>query len=707
MLYPGVLNNEAVNVREIYTAITISIVLISMIGVSTAIDGGELDLGVQTIEDWHNATYFYSGNGGANTGSPAGIFATRIIFANIENYDDIYLMKIYASYGDYAITGTGGTFVIRNSSGYHISEGEVFAWDSGTNVQIQFEPSFWRRGSLSGGQSLYLDLYGVTIEIKTNAYQGDAPFIIAGPGGESNGHVISSEIYTQTSDYTKIERTGIVADNETCLYIQRFNLIRINPNTELATESHLHFEDNNGTVYHNSTGLTNVYNVSTVTAPLGLLIDYGEATRWYNWTGPSTCYPATPTPTPTATPTPGTDLCQYWSLSLNTSNINRNEAVLGTLTETDPEDRYDMIDWYRVLPNGQEAIARHYVYDPGLFGLGAGWFLVDSYTGYTEASSVDEALENEIQFTTGGTQYVRVRIYDDKSLLPLVYHDYDHVCTKEAIVYVGETTQSLSQQGINVYEADTNAFLSGVSLNVYDYGSGEWQNKTSTYGATTYFNAVPGHTMRVLADLAGWLSSDSSFTVSSPPVPYAVYLKRPLPDIANKSYAFFNVRDSVTHTGLYQATIQLSDGQLQSTLPSGYAGFSVNDSESYYYTVSKPGYQTLTSTFNISDDTTIPILLVQIAPTPTTTLPITTLPTVTVTGTLTPTVTGTTTLTATATGTYSNATLAPAERVQKTTKAVDVWYTNAETISNLLFLAVIVGILGLMSNAMDKRRRRR
>lgn len=476
----------------------------------------------------------------------------------------------------------------------------------------------------------------------------------------------------------------------------------------------------NYTYYNNVYAANGSYDFLVNDYPLSLRIAFGYPATLYHWnmtfpgSNPDVYYPEQPTETPTetvtptATPTPGTDLCQYWSLSLNTSNINRNEAVLGTLTETDAEDRFDMIDWYQVLPGGNEYIRKHYVYDPGMFGLGAGWFLVDSYTGYTEASSVDEALENEIDFTTsGGAHYVRVRIYDDKSLLPLVYHDYDHVCTKEAIVYVGETTQSLTQQGINVYEADTNAFLSDVSLSVYDYGSGEWQNKTSSYGSTTYFNAVPGHSMRVLATKAGWLSSDSTFTVANPPVPYAVYLKRPLPDIVNKSYAFFNVRDSVTHTGLYQATIQLSDGQLQSTLPSGYAGFSVNDSESYYYTVSKPGYQTLTSTFSISEDTTIPVLLVQIAPTPTVTLPITTLPTVTVTGTLTPTVTGTTTLTATATGTYSNATLAAAERVQKTTKAADVWYTNAETLSNLLFLAVIVGVLGLMSNAMDKRRRRR
>lgn len=695
-----------------FLIIAILVIVLCISGVS-AIDGGYLDDSTQTIHDWYNLTIYKQGTSGSFFGTEWGS-ASRLRINNIQNYDDIYLFKIdMLKDANHIVSGSGGTFQAYSGARLVMS-GDVFAWEATPTVySIQFEPDYFSRGALSGTVELTLNLYGISITSNAKRNPGTSP-IDLGHSVDSGKviEILSSQAWGWGQYYTKINRYGITSDEDNCLYIQRFDFTRQKPDGSW-TYSHINLtEYDESIIYHDSSsGSANVYNVSTLTAPLKLIIEYGSpvvATHTYTWEGSSTCAPITPTPTPTATPTPGTDLCQYWSLSLNTSNINRNEAVLGTLTETDPEDRYDMIDWYRVLPNGAEYITKHYIYDSGLFGLGAGWFLVDSYTGYTEASSVDEALENEIDFTTsGGAHYVRVRIYDDKSLLPLVYHDYDHVCTKEAIVYVGETTQSLTQQGINVYEADTNAFLSDVSLSVYDYGSGEWQNKTSTYGSTTYFNAVPGHSMRVLANKTGWLSSDSTFTVANPPVPYAVYLKRPLPDIVNKSYAFFNVRDSVTHTGLYQATIQLSDGQLQSTLPSGYAGFSVNDSESYYYTVSKPGYQTLTSTFSISEDTTIPVLLVQIAPTPTVTLPITTLPTVTVTGTLTPTVTGTTTLTATATGTYSNATLAAAERVQKTTKAVDVWYTNAETLSNLLFLAVIVGVLGLMSNAMDKRRRRR
>lgn len=642
----------------------------------------------------------------------------RLIVPNVENWKDVvaYEMVEVGSNVFSKGTATKETFELQISgTTYATGTYQFVSSQYGNNDRAVLYFDTWDFGSQTGTKTCAIVLSAGTLPSciahcpSSNSAQS-GPFM-----GGSN--IKAPVCLHQTTFITKY-RAEIYLNESDILTNSTYHIVDLLYNRDISGDSYP------STIDVRTTSGDQIYIDSSYAAsgsdscivdryPTNINVIFGYPVPIYNWSkvligdNPDIdLINYTPTATPTATPTPGTDLCQYWSLSLNTSNINRNEAVLGTLTETDPDDRYDMIDWYRVLPNGAEYITKHYIYDSGLFGLGAGWFLVDSYTGYTEASSVDEALENEIDFTTsGGAHYVRVRIYDDKSLLPLVYHDYDHVCTKEAIVYVGETTQSLTQQGINVYEADTNAFLSDVSLSVYDYGSGEWQNKTSTYGATTYFNAVPGHSMRVLATKAGWLSSDSTFTVANPPVPYAVYLKRPLPDIANKSYAFFNVRDSVTHMGLYQATIQLSDGQLQSTLPSGYAGFSVNDSESYYYTVSKPGYQTLTSTFSISEDTTIPVLLVQIAPTPTVTLPITTLPTVTVTGTLTPTVTGTTTLTAT--GTYSNATLAAAERVQKTTKAADVWYTNAETLSNLLFLAVIVGVLGLMSNAMDKRRRRR
>jgi hypothetical protein len=154
------------------------------------------------------------------------------------------------------------------------------------------------------------------------------------------------------------------------------------------------------------------------------------------------------------------------------------------------------------------------------------------------------------------------------------------------------------------------------------------------------------------------------------------------------------VRDSVTLTGLFQANIQLSDGQIQNTLPSGYAGFSVNDSETYIYTVTKPGYQSFSDSFSVTEDTTIPVKLVQISPTPTLTYPITTLPTVTITG--------------TGTGVWSNttATLSPADKTYKTTKGLDVWYNNIETLSGLLFVAAVFGALGLISDSMSRRRRR-
>jgi hypothetical protein len=675
-------------------------------------DGGLLDESTQVIEDVYVDNHYYLITGFY---SPSAVSkaVTHFSIGNIETFGEVYLIKMSVPSSSVSISGSGGTFQIKNGETV-VGTGSIFTWlETPTSRAIQMEFDYYDRGALTGANNLPLTLSGMSITSINRANNPAAPYVFLGfdIGGGSYKPLDTTdvEVFYKDRYYTKIYRDGALNDETNCVYINRFNLIRQEVSTGRWTYSRLRIFDNNGSIYTDTTSSSvNIYNISTITAPLTLQIDYGNPyvyTNNYTWTGSSTCFPPTPPPTPipTATPTPSINdqLCGYWTFSVNTSNIFRNDYVQGTLTESDPDDHYDIIEWYRVLPSGQEYPARNYVYDPGFFGLGAGWYLVDPYTGTPSASSLEAALQNDIQFTTsGGVHYMRVKIFDDKSLLPTVYHDYDHICTFNQIVYVGETTQSQNQQGINVYECDTNAFLSGVSLKVYDYVTGEWTNKTSEYGGTTYFNAVPGRTMRVLAEKTGWITSDTTMTVSNPPVVYPVCLKRPLEEIENKSYAFFNVRDSVTTMGLYKAKITLSDAQTQDTLPSGYAGFSVNDNELYYYTVTKPGYQSFSSSFNISTDTSFPISLVQITATPTLTYPLTTFPTVTVpTGTITGTGTPTGSITATPTGT-----LGPLSRVEKTTQAADVWYRNADLISNLLFFAVIVGIMGIMSDAMGRRK---
>jgi len=544
-----------------------------------------------------------------------------------------------------------------------------------------------------------------TIKNSVSAYPGSTQYAVLmrdnGWPYQYIGQNFNSLILSKNEYYTRIVTNKGTWDIDNKYYSNNFDLYR-NTSNGKWTYSRLRLSDNSGTMYSDTTSTsTNTLGISTITLPVTLQIDYGNPvvfTRNHTWYGDSSTIP---TATPTATPTPVPELCGYWSLAVNTSNILMNEYVQGTLTETDTSDRYDMIDWYRVLPSGQEILALHYVYDPGLFGLGAGWFEVTP-TGTAYASSLAEALENDIQFTTAGANHLRVKIYDDVSILPLVYHDYDLVCSLDQVVYVGGTTQASNTLGINVKECDTNALLTGVSIGIYDYLTGQWINKTSEYGGTTYFNVVPGHNVRVLASKSGWLSSDTDYTIPASPGLYDVCLKRPLVDVVNESYVFFNVRDSVTLTGLFQANIQLSDGQIQNTLPSGYAGFSVNDSETYIYTVTKPGYQSFSDSFSVTEDTTIPVKLVQISPTPTLTYPITTLPTVTITG------TGTVTPTGTGTGVWSNttATLSPADKTYKTTKGLDVWYNNIETLSGLLFVAAVFGAIGLISDSMSRRRRR-
>lgn len=467
------------------------------------------------------------------------------------------------------------------------------------------------------------------------------------------------------------------------------------------------FIDNVYATSGNTEALVNWY-------PTELTVTFGYPTAVYTWEktlyGDNPTYPATPgitptpTITPTATPTPVPELCGYWSLAVNTSNIIRNGYVQGTLTEIDPSDNFDVIDWYQVLPSGQEYLMYHYVYDPGLFGLGAGWLLVDPYTGTPTASSEAAAKQNTIQYTTsGGAHYLRVKIFDDKSLVPLAYHDYDLVCTLNQIVYVGETTQATSELGINLYESDTNAMIRGAEIHTQDKNSGEWQNKTSTYGGTVYFNVVPGNTYRILVDDSRWITYDQDYTVPSPPGILPIYLKRPLAEIENASYIHFYVRDASTYTAVMNAGITLSDGQAANTLSTGYAGFNVTDNALIYYTVSKSGYNSLTGSFQITEDTTLPVLIYpKVVTTTPTTLPYWT-------------------QTPTPLATYPNGTVIPGQTTQSTpyqtldtaaraaalTEATDPWYRNASLISNLLLLALIMGIFTLMTSGIGGRRRKR
>jgi hypothetical protein len=642
----------------------------------------------------------------------------------IENWPHVYSFEAY-EHGDatnpFSMGEGGSTCGFTAKIGAKTIGHGVYVFATSTNNlndRISYYFSDWDIGSSTGPAQILItyDIANCAPTCPRQQYGGNAASPVISDGGSNGGVGISEHVSHQTDWYT--EWKAEIQLNETNYGNGTYNVV------ELFYDRNVDGIDYGSKIDVRTTAgdwiyINNDYAASGTEEtlidryPAMINVSFGYPTAWYTWTREiigdnpeQDLIPITPTPTPTATPTatptPVPELCGYWTLAVNTSNIIRNGYVQGTLTETDPSNRFDMIDWYIVSPDGQEFLMYHYVYDPGLFGLGAGWFEVTK-TGTAYASSEAAAKQNDIKFTTsGGAHHLRAKIYDDVSLLPMVYHDYDLVCTLDQVVYVGETTQASNTLGINVKECDTSAMLTGVNIGVYDYLTGQWSNKTSEYGGTTYFNVVPGHNVRVVANKTGWLNSDTDYTIPATPYLYEVCLKRPLVDIEDKSYVFFNVRDSVTLAGLFQANIQLSDGQIQNTLPSGYAGFSVNDSETYIYTVTKPGYQSFSDSFTITTDTTIPVKLVQISPTPTLTYPITTLPTVTITGTTTGTVTPT------GTGVWSNttATLSPTDKTYKTTKGLDIWYMNLETLSGLLFVAAVFGAIGLISDSMGRRRRR-
>lgn len=650
----------------------------------------------ETIETIENVDYFYQ----TVSYSPGtGQTATNgyLLFKNIDSFENINLIQLRGSKSEFTAYGYGsGSFSTAVGSGHW----SVFSV-SGSEFDLHMQFDSFNRGAMVDDEVLPItwnpapSLSPVNQRFSSPQYS-DYGVIVGGNAMHKGLPFKSLNVY-----YTSTDKAVVHTNTEedfTSSWVQRVV-------DGYAYNSNVTYIRGDGVTLATSVGTANTTPIYMVDQYTTLYISFASGYSWSKIYYPTGDYAPGPTPTPTPTPTPVPELCGYWSLAVNTSNIKMNEYVLGTLTEEDPSDRYDMIDWYRVLETGQEYEAIHYVYDPGLFGLGAGWFEV-TQAGNAYPVTLDQVLENAISFPITGKNHLRAKIYDDVSLLPMVYHDYDLVCTLDQVVYVGRTTQATNTLEISTCEADTYAILTGVNIGVYDYGTGEWQNKTPV-GSSAQFNTIPGHNIRVLAQKTGWLPSDTNLTVKDPPGIYPVYLKRPLIDVVNESYVFFYVKDSQTITGLFQANIQLSDGQVQSTLPSGYAGFSVNDGETYYYTVTKPGYQSYTNIFTITEDTTIPVYLTQIAPTPTLTYP-TTFPTVTITGTGTPTLTPTGTGTIAPTGSATPfQTLSPEQRTEKTTKAIDFWIDKAETIGCVLFLALIMGAFGLIMDSMGGGRRRK
>lgn len=625
---------------------------------------------------------------------------------NIQNYDRIAMYQFLAM-KPYTISGNTGKeeAVIVKSGTNEIAHGVIGFLDNGASYTIYMVFTDWdaKQYGLTGNQALTLDYANTVLSLNfghTGAInQGNDlgyPYIRYGdPTYPSRPAMGVAGCYDLIQYYSIFDQD--LCWEETGNGTTHLELTKNGYNSRFAVYT-------NGTAWYNGTGTTDL-EFTVFGCDLMTYIWSGDGV-YFNFKdiSPATCgEPAEPTPTlPTPTPTPVPAVCGYWTFAVNTSNIARNDYVQGTLTENDPANLHKMIEWYRVLPSGQEVLKKQFVYDSGFFGFGASWVEIDTISGSASASSEAAAKQNSLQFLESGTCYMRAKIYEDKSLLPAVFHDYNLLCTLNQIVYVAYTTQGTSQLAVNVYEADTNALISGVEVHAFDYFSGEWYNKTAAYGGTIYFDVVPGHNHRFLVDDSRWITYDEDYVIPNPPGSYPIYLKRPLPSIVNHSYAQFYVKDGSTYNSIYGATISLSDGQVKNTLPSGFAEFSVDNGADYYYTISKSGYNGQTGSFNINVDTTINELLYPKIPTATpTTLPYWTVQ-------------------PTPLQTYPNGTVIPGQtvapqptftldtvgRATKLTDATDVWYRNAPFLSNFLFLLVIMGGLGLMTKSMGGNRRR-
>lgn len=661
-------------------------------------------LATETIDDVETSEYYVITNMHTLSGG-ATVQLGYFKFNDISQFEEITLMVFHGKYAYVgASPGTGGSFTM-SSGATTIATGY---WSiiglSATDFTLHVQFDTFDRGALTGAQVLTVSGFPA-ISQGLDPIWPNLPY--------SSGLVDSNDVgfywsasnsilfFEQVDIYHKYLGKAKVYSNTTSgftsSWIQRAGF------DGKSYTSNVSFTRGDGQLMANSNAATNTTPYFMVNENTTLSIVFPNGYSWskiYYESGNYT--PLTPTITPTATPTPdiSTEICGYWSFAVNTSNVVRMGYVTGTLTESDPDNKHKKIDWFVVLPSGQEITKYSYVYDDGLFGLGAGWVKIDFVAGTTTASSEAEAKVNSLQYVmAGNNQHMRVKIYEDKSLIPLAYHDYNLFCTLDQTVHVSETTQGLSVWNINAYDQLTNNLISGITIHLYDYLSGEWQNKTTLIGGSYQFNVVPGNKYRIYIDESYWNTYDEDYTIPSPvpSQPYPVYLIRPLESVPGASWVMFYVRDGSTLNLMGGVSIALSDGQIQSTSKSGFAKFNVSDSTLYYWSASKTGYTGQSGTFNISSDTLLPD--VYLYPAAVVTTP-TTVPYWTQTPTPLPTYANGTVIPGYTYAPTVTATLNVIERGAKLTESTDVWYRNAPFLSNLLFLCVIIGIMGLMTKSI-------
>jgi hypothetical protein len=470
---------------------------------------------------------------------------------------------------------------------------------------------------------------------------------------------------------------------------------------------------------------------------------------------------AEPTPTPTinqnytqtvtATPTPRPVTCSYWSAALSSSSIPRGGNTTVTLTEADPSDNFDKIEYIKVLPNGQEIPQYYFINDPGFFGLGAGWVKVDPLTDTASASSLSEAKSYLMSFSVSGENHIKVNVYDDKSLLRSLYTDYELVCGMILDVHVGGTTSVpdedypgpdgidgtdddtpyewgpdglegtdddityyTPQIGINVWEADTKAIVYDTTICVQDRTTGAWENQSNQYGQTVYFYANPGQHIRIYVNKSPWSVFDQTITVPNPPGTYGVYLTRPISQETGYSWVVFAVKEANTLYPLSGAYITLDTGANVTTNGAGGAQFNLTEGETVYYTISKYGYHSTTGYITVPADDYYPTVVLNRDTSITLYTPIPTGTSQvigpTATGTLAPGGNGSIWIPG---GGGGGATAVPTldtlQRAERTEQGLSIWYANLPALSGFFLLMIIIGGFGMMTESFNfgGRRRRR
>lgn len=476
----------------------------------------------------------------------------------------------------------------------------------------------WNPGSYTGQQIVNLTLAGSLNGMNFTNYWGSTGggatgILLVGLattpiGGDSarsaTGNYLLNRAGSIQNTYTvtKPSGIGIAGDVNKQGYIEKVFIFNGTSGAQLSADPN--FNSNNFTI-----------NVPAGTIIISVLDTFSN---WYN-TSVLFSIPV-PTPTPTSIPSEG------YTLYVSPSSVSFGSNFTATITSsTGGFPGISEIRYSSSAPAGLLTDSGNHNYLLSFVNTTGTWFELDNAGGTGFSINKGTSIPTpEISTTDFGTGTFTISAYLVKTT--------GQVITLTAPLTV--TSGGMQDLTISAKDFGTGFLVNGAHINVLNYGTGLWDNKTPITGQDLWY--YPFNTnLFVEASKTGWATASKNWTVSGVPT-YDLWMilysgtTPPAGNVTLQVEVFDAYNLAPIPGALVHAYPSGSNGESKFTSNAGVTTFNTSENTIYTIAVTKYGYQDGGSIINTGPGgATIDELIMlhrATAPTPTVTVP-TTIPT--------------------------------------------------------------------------------